>query len=231
LAGAFAGLGLCGFGGVASIRFSVSLNLVSSSWESDMPDKLPYLSDDHHYALAALATRSSQMEHMIEWALSAAMIETPSLAEYVLKNLGADRIVGALEAAYLDLLGKDDHEVIAIAARIRRIRNERNEMLHWIYGAASDPKLAKLATLRPYREPRVKELTADDFHTVAAEMLTACTELHILMERGRQRLESRRKPLPQVPLASLVSSSPKGLAEMFAPPHPQQSSPDSSEPE
>lgn len=195
-----------------------------------MIDKLTYLSDDHHYALAAVATRSSQMEHMIDLAFVVALPGQKNLAEYALKNLGADRIVGALEAALVDrALPIEDPRLIAnTISRIKSARNSRNEMLHWIYGAADDPKLAKLAIMRPFRETREKHLTAEQFQAVADEMLSICTALHVIMMHCARQDELRRMPLPQIPWPNSVSTGPKGLGEMFAPPHPLPSSPDSS---
>jgi hypothetical protein len=191
-----------------------------------MIDKLPYLSDDHHYALAAVATRSSQLEHMIELGVSGAMIGRSKLAEYILKNLGADRIVGALEAALLDRLPQNKTEVEDLMRRIRAVRAERNDMLHWIYGIADDPTVAKLATIRPFREKREKHLTADQFMAVADEMLAVVGEIIRMLELCHQQDEAERRPVPGVPPPRL-SPTPKGLAGMFAPPHLPSSPPDS----
>lgn len=147
-----------------------------------MIEKLPYLSDAHHYALAAVTTRSAQMEHNIEHALNIALFGKPLTAEYLLRNLGQEKLVGAMQATLKDALPADRGAGIdAIVDRIKAARTERNEMVHWLYGASEDTDQALLATIRPYREKREKLKTAAEFQAVADEMLAISQSLLLVM--------------------------------------------------
>jgi hypothetical protein len=68
-----------------------------------MPNKLPFLPDDHHYAIANVAVVAAQLDHMIEATIETALLDRKSTAEFMMKNLGADRVVGLLKAVLLDM--------------------------------------------------------------------------------------------------------------------------------
>jgi hypothetical protein len=38
-----------------------------------MPKKLPFLPDEHHYAIAHVATRAAQLDHVIEFCVDTQM--------------------------------------------------------------------------------------------------------------------------------------------------------------
>jgi hypothetical protein len=183
-----------------------------------MPDKLPYLSDEHHYAIAAVTTRSSQMEHMVEMTISVAMMSQNNLAEYLLKNLGQDRIVGALAATLSDQLTPEEYDTASLISRIKAARTNRNDIIHSIYGVADDPTLAKIGTIRPYRQERFSEHSAADFYAVAQEMLSISMELARANDAIFQKQQSRRKFEQQLLQASsaLLATSGHGM-----PPLPQ----------
>lgn len=141
-----------------------------------MPEKLPYLSDEHHYAIAAVATRAAQMEHLLEHTINLGLFGQSKLAEFLLKNMSQDRIVGLLEAVLSDQL-QDSTGVAKLVGRIRKARDDRNEILHSIYGIADDPNLTSVATLRPYRTIKSQERSAGEFYAVAEELLAICLEL------------------------------------------------------
>jgi hypothetical protein len=52
-----------------------------------MPKKLPFLSDDLHYAIAHVATRAAQLEHTIEYSVDAQMLLHRKAAEYIIRGL------------------------------------------------------------------------------------------------------------------------------------------------
>src|SRR4051812_48546670 len=104
-----------------------------------MIEKLPFLPDEHHYAIAHVAARSSQMEHHIEHLVNAAFAGQPETAEFLLKNLGTDRMVGLLKAALLDKFPQSREQIERLCAEIGRLRTLRNNLLHWIWGKSEDP--------------------------------------------------------------------------------------------
>jgi len=48
-----------------------------------MPDKLPLLPDEHHYAIAHVAARAAQLDHAIELAVVAQMANLRDAAKYL----------------------------------------------------------------------------------------------------------------------------------------------------
>jgi hypothetical protein len=169
-----------------------------------MTDKLPFLSDAHHYAIAAVATRSAQLdtqiEHAIWFILGMSGLEGGS--KFILKNMNGDRYVGLLHALLLDVLPSASVEINAAFEQISKPRTERNEILHWLYGKTDTPDIALSASQRPFRERQERTRTAQDMQQVAAQMLGYVMEIHLWMDQFKERVASRYKPEPQAPLAS-----------------------------
>lgn len=139
--------------------------------------KITYLSDAHQFAIAAVATRSSALEHFLEMAVAAAMNGQQKSAEYILKNLGADRIIGLYECLLKDSFPSWEPEIGQLITRIKEVRRERNDVLHWLWGKTENADIAKHGTRRPYRLPQDKTKTAVEIHAIADEMLNLSTEL------------------------------------------------------
>jgi hypothetical protein len=143
-----------------------------------MVDKLPFLPDEHHYAIAAVATRSAQLDHSIEVTLYLALLKSPRTAEFLLKNLSQDRIVDLLSAVLTDAVPKSATAIDALIAEIKNVRKERNEILHWLWGKSEgDLQTAVHTTFRPFREERTTSKTAADIQSVADRALEAVKQL------------------------------------------------------
>ncbi len=117
------------------------------------------------------------MEHHIEHAVNSAFRGEPETAEFLLKNLPTDRIVGLLKARLTDQYPNAKEEVSKLTAEIARLRTERNNILHWIWGKAEDPTMAVHASIRPFREDRMRYLTATDIQKIADDMLVVSRAL------------------------------------------------------
>jgi hypothetical protein len=136
-----------------------------------MRSKLPFLPDDHHYAIANVAARSAQLDHYIELTIQCALRDHEQTARFALKNLGQDRVVGLMEAVLLDVEPKAEAGIKSVIAEINRLRTARNEILHWLWGKTEDPDIARHATLRPFREPRHANKTAAEVQAVADDLM------------------------------------------------------------
>jgi hypothetical protein len=136
-----------------------------------MPTKLSFLTDDHHFAIANVAVRSGQMETHLEYFVGALLRWHQNTAEFLLKNLGNDRIVELLRALLRDepLIDKDEAE--RIVSEIKRLRKERNEVLHWIWGKSLDEDVAVHLSYRPFRDQQLKTKTASEVQKIADDML------------------------------------------------------------
>ena len=67
-----------------------------------MPTRLPHISDDHHFAIANVAGRAAQMDVHIRKIPAGWMSSNRRRRNILLKNLGADRVVGLLKMMKLD---------------------------------------------------------------------------------------------------------------------------------
>jgi|ETNmetMinimDraft_13_1059891.scaffolds.fasta_scaffold17961_1 hypothetical protein len=89
-----------------------------------MTTKLPQITVDHHFAIANVAARSSQMEIHIEKTVAKGLLNQPKTAESLLKNLGSDRVVGVLKSILLDAAPEEkrriDHLIKTMALSDKR---------------------------------------------------------------------------------------------------------------
>lgn len=196
--------------------------LISGSFA--MADKLPFLSDEFHFAIASVAARSAQMEHHIELAIAQLLQGKDNTARFILKNLGQDRIVKFYQALLLDEFPEDKEAIDALISLVEDLRRERNEILHWLWGKTDDETTAVNATLRPFRDEKRKYRTAADIGLIAGGMLSSVRYMTRWMELySQKRTKSwlQRLALP-VPPNSLASALEKDRQE--SEPQPQQDS-------
>lgn len=158
-----------------------------------MVTKLPFLSDDHHFAIANVAVRSGQMEYHIEHLTSETLAKLPQTAEFLLKNLGADRVVGLMQRALLDHHPADAEKIEKLVSEISRLRTERNEILHWIWGKSLVENEAIHLSFRPFREPQQRTKTAREIQKIADDMMGVIHALgwwreELFRERSRRAL-------------------------------------------
>lgn len=158
-----------------------------------MTTKLPHISDEHHFAIANVAARSAQMDVQIERTIAVALAKQPKTAEFLLKNLGADRVVGALKALLLDAQPEQEEPINRLIEKINDLRTERNETLHWTWIRGYEAGTAIAATNRPFREFRHAARSAEQVQNIADEMRTVVQALLIWQETLRQPPE---KPSP-----------------------------------
>lgn len=162
-----------------------------------MIDKLPFLPDDHHYAIAAVAARATQLEGSIETAVGFCFLAVPHAAEFILKNLNGDRYVLLLEKLMHDLNPQKRALITRVFSRVRHVRTERNEILHWLWGKAENPTDARFITNRPFREKKEKTRTAAEILGLANEMLDLSLVVSALAFRSPVPLSSHDKREPQ----------------------------------
>ena len=142
------------------------------------PEKLPFLPVAHHYAIAAVAARSAQLDHTVELVGAALLGMRRNTAEFLLRNLGADRVIGLVQALLLDEFPAETEAVKTLIAGVNKARSDRNKILHWLWGKSEASDTAILATYRPFRESQEGEMTAAEIQAVAAALLAATLELN-----------------------------------------------------
>jgi hypothetical protein len=142
-----------------------------------MPKKLPFLPDEHHYAIAHVATRAAQLDHVIEFCVDTQMGSHKKAAEYLIKRLDPNRLVDLLDALLRDNFPTRFSEIEALIEQIKNARAERNEIVHWLWGKDADPTKAKLGSLRIHREQQVKIKTAEELYALADRLLAAVLAL------------------------------------------------------
>jgi hypothetical protein len=134
--------------------------------------------------------------------LPAPLARSPLTAEYLLKNLSADRLVQLLKCLLLDRFPDFEKDINDLLATITAKRQERNEVLHWLWGKADAPDTAVMTTIRPFRDERVKHKTARELRELAQEMLNAVVALTVYLHHASSPEE------PELPLPSLHSPLP-----------------------
>jgi len=82
-----------------------------------VPKKLPFLPDEHHYAIAHVATRAAQLDHAIEFCVDAQMGSHREAAEYLIKSLDTPRLIGLLRVLLQDNFPTRVSEIEALIKR------------------------------------------------------------------------------------------------------------------
>jgi len=159
-----------------------------------MVDKLPFLPDEHHYAIAAVAARAAQLEATIETSISILLAATEKTSAFILKNMNGDKYVGLLKQMLLDLSPAREDIINKAFPRIAAARTERNEILHWLWGKSEKPSAAKYTSLRPHREQQERSKTAAEIQAVADELLELSLVISALVT-----LSAKLRPSPYTP--------------------------------
>jgi hypothetical protein len=142
-----------------------------------MPDKLPFLPDDHHYAIAHVATRAAQLDHAIEYSIDTQLFPRRETGKFLVRNIDTNRLVNLLQAILLENFPEKSGLINAMMKDIVNARKERNEILHWLWGNGDDDTEARHGSMRPHREEMSKTKTARQIYDVAALMLDASIAL------------------------------------------------------
>ena len=88
-----------------------------------MPNKLPFLPDEYHYAIAHVASRAAQLDHVIEYAIVAQFKPVQGIAEFLLKNMDTSRIIGVLEILLQNNFPDRKDEMTKLIETIRTARS------------------------------------------------------------------------------------------------------------
>jgi hypothetical protein len=142
-----------------------------------MPNKLPFLPDEFHYAIAHVATRAAQLDHTLEISVDVQFKPLEEMGEYLIKSMDTNRLVQVLQRLLRNNFKNRLDEIETLISQITTARTERNELLHWLWGQSDDPELPKYGQLRPYRPKTEKQKTAEEIFSIADSMLSATKEL------------------------------------------------------
>jgi hypothetical protein len=144
-----------------------------------MIPKLPFLPEAHHFAIAAVAIRSAQLDHQIPIIVAGLLGPARNhTAQFLLKgNLSPDRLVLLLQALLRDEFPDEAEAIDGAIAEIRRVRNERNRILHWVWGKSDAPDVAVLAKLPVFGEHLFEDKTAAEIQAVADDLLKVMSAL------------------------------------------------------
>jgi hypothetical protein len=170
-----------------------------------MTDKLPYLSDAHHYAIAAVAARAAQLDATIEVSIAGMLPGSPNAAAFILRGMNGDKYVDLLEKMLVDLAMYEHVPMVeTVFSQIRTLRTERNEILHWLYGKTDDPEKAFYASVRPHREERQKTKTAKEIFAISESLLDMTMVVSALSALALKLLSSPYRPPQPSPLPDSV---------------------------
>lgn len=143
----------------------------------------------HQIAIASIATEAARLEYHIEHTIHLALYDQRTTAEYLLKSLAGDRLVGLLKALLLDAVPEEKQKVDNLIAEIRELKLDRNTILHWTSIRTEKPDEIIFASVRPFREFQCALRTAPDILAVSSRLESAS---RALME-WQSHLDRRRR--------------------------------------
>jgi hypothetical protein len=139
-----------------------------------MAVKLPFLSGEHHFAIANVAAYSATLDQSIERLVYIWFGDPKEITEFVLKNLSFDRLIELLRIMYEIRLPKHKDSITELFKAVKRSRGERNQIIHWMYEKTDASDTVQFRDRRPYRSSAPKRMSALDIQKVADD-LHECT--------------------------------------------------------
>jgi hypothetical protein len=131
-----------------------------------MATKLPYLSDDHHFAIANVAAQSAELDIVLDSTVYLTIVPT-EVSLYLVKNLGPDRLVEVLRLALVAELPKYELKINASFEWVKTMRSTRNQVLHWLHEGTDSEDIVRFTDKRRGRERKPKDFTAADIQKIA----------------------------------------------------------------
>jgi hypothetical protein len=141
-----------------------------------MATKLPFLSDDHHFAIANVAAHAATLDQIID-RLVYLTVEPDLVSEFLVKNISVDRLVDVLRLALVAELKNYASLIDRMFGRLKAARTERNRVLHWLHETTESPDIVRFTDKRAGREQNPKDYTAKDIQKIADTMQDSYDEL------------------------------------------------------
>ena len=181
-----------------------------------MTTKLPFLSDDHHFAIANVAVHSATLDQTID-RLVYLTILPHSVAEFLVKNTPPDRLVEILRLTFVAELAQHSALIDALFGQIKKSRSDRNHVLHWLHESTEKPdvvRFARFADKRGGRKASPKDYTASDIQKIADTMAESSGELLDWWNLYNWRCAARWRDTPEPPTAPPHFPLPKSLRQL-----------------
>lgn len=149
-----------------------------------MVPKLPYLTDEHHYAIARLAVYGAELDHVIELTVDVMFRNTPNTAKAVITNLTTDRLLGVLDALLADKYPTEAAQHSQMVADIKATRLDRNQVMHSLTDeTGDDTEIVTFRSRRPYRKETDNDMSAKDIYDIALKMMDLNAAMYRLCRR------------------------------------------------
>jgi hypothetical protein len=179
--GFFLAFGLCGFGGVSSIRFTVSLNLSSSLvgflGELAMPHSIlgaKRVSPEILEKIGTVVSEWSWVEGLLGEMLAHFCSSDPGAMYVITQNVGNSTVTGWLRTlVQIKIKNPDSAKVIGdLLTEIDNTRAERNAVAHGNWWGGDDPKVGHVHSLNWERSEVAKEVVwhIDDFDDLIGQI-------------------------------------------------------------
>ncbi|WP_022697951.1 hypothetical protein [Euryhalocaulis caribicus] len=142
---------------------------------------LPFLPDDHHYAITAVTTRASQLDQTVVAGIATFLFDRFSAAKII-----AGRMRTLDQLALLQCLMEESPEcsgadIAGLFARIRMARTDRNKIVHWLWGKSEHPDEAVSSSVTVFKDGERRTWTAQQIYEVAESCMQSTHELNALM--------------------------------------------------
>lgn len=157
-----------------------------------MVKRIHNLPDEHHFALALLATNAAQLDVHITVLIATLLEREVKTAKFLLSNLSSDRLVGLLNALLDDTFPREKNRVRVLIAQIRQLRNERNRMVHDIWQMSEDGLIFH-TPIHPFRERNRQIKSAKDVERIAERFFDCSVELAAFQIKWIETTEQARQ--------------------------------------
>lgn len=134
-------------------------------------DLLPFLPDEHHIAIAHVATRSALLDHVIEWTIAGILRNDPDKSRHILINKHPNKLPAIMGNLLVADLPDEKPAIDWLIGKITNTRERRNRVIHWVIGKTNQAGKARMVSLRPHREEMSDALDANQIKLIADDLL------------------------------------------------------------
>jgi hypothetical protein len=138
--------------------------------------KQRHLPDEHHFAIANVAVRAAQLDHVID-GLAYFMVRPEPVSKYLVRTIGTDRLLEIIRLALISELSGYETQIAELFGRVTACRTNRNHILHWLSEGGAKDDIVRFTDMRRGRDRKPKDLTAKEIQMVADATFECADEL------------------------------------------------------
>lgn len=153
-------------------------------------------------AIARVAALAAYLDIGLEFVVSSTLAHYSRSANFLVKNLAGDRMASLAEHLLVDRFAESEVEIASLFEGVRRLRTERNKIVHAVWGRSDEPESGRTVTIRPYRQPSEQLYSAPQIEAICDEIEKVNEDVDQWLERlelGRSEAFWHRPARPTRP--------------------------------